>query len=132
MLRVRAQDSSCFVALCNAVGGQDELIFDGHSVVIDDEGEVLARARGFGEELLVIDIDPVASVGRRLRDVRRRALGRERGPVQAVELELAPPRPQTDMRHGVLAARATSSPSSSNTTELPSKISSSCPPTMLQ
>ena len=44
MLRVRARDNSCFVALCNAVGGQDELIFDGHSVVIDDEGEV-RRAR---------------------------------------------------------------------------------------
>ena len=90
MLRVRAQDSSCFVALCNAVGGQDELIFDGHSVVIDDEGEVLARGRGFEEELLVIDIDPAASVGRRLRDVRRRSLGRERGPVQADQVE---PRP---------------------------------------
>ncbi len=46
MLRVRARDNSCFVALCNAVGGQDELIFDGHSVVLDDEGEVLARAAG--------------------------------------------------------------------------------------
>ncbi len=103
MLRVRAQDSSCFVALCNAVGGQDELIFDGHSVVIDDEGEVLARGKGFEEELLVLDIDPVASVGRRLRDVRRRALGRERGPVQADEVELAPPRAQTDVRPGVLA-----------------------------
>ena len=45
MLRVRATDNSCFVALCNAVGGQDELIFDGHSIVLDDEGEVLARAR---------------------------------------------------------------------------------------
>ena len=46
MLKVRALDNSCFVALCNAVGGQDELIFDGHSVVLDDEGEVLARAAG--------------------------------------------------------------------------------------
>ena len=53
MLRVRARDNSCFVALCNAVGGQDELIFDGHSIVLDDEGEVLARGAGFEEELLV-------------------------------------------------------------------------------
>ncbi|MGZ4290928.1 MAG: NAD+ synthase, partial [Gaiellaceae bacterium] len=105
MLRVRAQDSSCFVALCNAVGGQDELIFDGHSVVIDDEGEVLARGRGFEEELLVVDIDPVGSVGRRLRDVRRRSLGRERGPVQADEVKLAPVRSQAEVRHGVLAAQ---------------------------
>jgi NAD+ synthase (glutamine-hydrolysing) len=72
MLRVRARDNACFVALCNAVGGQDELVFDGHSVVIDDEGELVARAPGFEEALLVVDLDPVAAVGRRLRDVRRR------------------------------------------------------------
>ncbi len=62
---MRARDNSCFVALCNAVGGQDELLFDGHSVVIDDEGEVIARAPGFEEALLVVDLDPVAAVGRR-------------------------------------------------------------------
>jgi NAD+ synthase (glutamine-hydrolysing) len=95
MLKVRARDNSCFVALCNAVGGQDELIFDGHSVVLDDEGQVLARAAGFEEELLVVDVDPVAAVGRRLRDVRRRALARERVPVEVEELELAPPRAQS-------------------------------------
>jgi NAD+ synthase (glutamine-hydrolysing) len=78
MLITRARDNSCFVALCNAVGGQDELIFDGHSVVIDDEGDVVARAPGFEEALLVVDIDPEAVIGRRLRDVRRRALERER------------------------------------------------------
>ena len=60
----------------NAVGGQDELIFDGHSCVLDDEGEVLARAPGFEEALLVVDVDPAAAIGRRLRDARRRALAR--------------------------------------------------------
>jgi NAD+ synthase (glutamine-hydrolysing) len=45
------------VALCNAVGGQDELIFDGHSLVLDAQGQVLARACGFEEELLVLDLD---------------------------------------------------------------------------
>jgi NAD+ synthase (glutamine-hydrolysing) len=103
MLKVRATDNSCFVALCNAVGGQDELIFDGHSVVLDDEGEVLARAAGFEEELLVVDLDPVAAVGRRLRDVRRRALARERVEVTATEFELAPPREQTEPAHPELA-----------------------------
>jgi NAD+ synthase (glutamine-hydrolysing) len=103
MLKVRATDNSCFVALCNAVGGQDELIFDGHSVVLDDEGEVLARAAGFEEELLVVDLDPVAAVGRRLRDVRRRALARERVEVTATEFELAPPREQTEAAHPELA-----------------------------
>src|SRR5919204_63553 len=77
MLRVRARDNACFVAFCNAVGGQDELIFDGHSVVLDDEGEVLARAPGFEEALLVVDVDPTTAVARRLRDVRRRALARD-------------------------------------------------------
>ena len=100
MLRVRARDNSCFVALCNAVGGQDELIFDGHSVVIDDDGEVVARAPGFEEALLVVDVDPAATVGRRLRDVRRRSLAREReGRVEVDEVELAPPRAQEAAAH---------------------------------
>src|SRR5579884_3400990 len=87
MFRQRALDNVCFVAFCNTVGGQDELIFDGHSLVLDDEGEVLARAPGFEECLLVADLDPSVVVGRRLRDVRRRALARE--------LPDGPPRPTT-------------------------------------
>jgi NAD+ synthase (glutamine-hydrolysing) len=81
MFATRARDNSCFVAFCNAVGGQDELIFDGNSLVLDEEGRLLARAPGFEEALLVVDIDPADAVGRRLRDVRRRALVRERGSV---------------------------------------------------
>jgi NAD+ synthase (glutamine-hydrolysing) len=84
MFATRARDNACFVAFCNAVGGQDELIFDGHSLVLDEEGHVLARAPGFEEALLVVDIDPADAVGRRLRDVRRRALARERGAVPDV------------------------------------------------
>ena len=89
MLVTRARDNSCFVAFCNAVGGQDELIFDGHSCVLDDEGEVVARAVGFEETLLLVDVEPTAVIGRRLRDVRRRALAREREtapPVQVVRV----------------------------------------------
>ena len=78
MFQTRARDNSCFVAFCNAVGGQDELIFDGHSCVIDDEGVVLARAAGFREELLVVDVEPKAVIARRLSDTRRRALAQER------------------------------------------------------
>src|SRR5690348_10822699 len=78
MLVTRARDNASFVAFCNAVGGQDELIFDGHSCVLDDEGRVVARAPGFEEALLVVDVEPEAVIGRRLRDVRRRALARER------------------------------------------------------
>jgi len=78
MFRARARDMISFVAFCNLVGGQDELVFDGHSVVIDDEGEVIARAAGFEEELLVVEIDPTDVIARRLSDVRKRALARER------------------------------------------------------
>ncbi|MFL5946404.1 MAG: NAD+ synthase [Gaiellaceae bacterium] len=85
MFVTRARDNSCFVAFCNTVGGQDELIFDGHSSVIDDEGTVLARAPGFEEALLVVDVEPKEVIGRRLRDVRRRARGREREQVPPVE-----------------------------------------------
>jgi NAD+ synthase (glutamine-hydrolysing) len=104
MLRVRARDNSCFVALCNAVGGQDELVFDGHSVVIDDEGEVVARAPGFEEALLVVDVEPGAVVGRRLRDVRRRSLARGRDAAPAPDVvELGPLREHADELRGTLA-----------------------------
>src|SRR5213596_4272629 len=79
MFATRARDNACFVTFCNAVGGQDELIFDGHSLVLDEEGHVIARGPAFEEALLVVDVDPADAVGRRLRDVRRRALARERG-----------------------------------------------------
>jgi NAD+ synthase (glutamine-hydrolysing) len=85
MFRTRARDTASFVALCNSVGGQDELVFDGHSFVIDDEGTVLARARGFEEELLLVDIDPSSVVSRRLTDTRRRALAQDRGELGPVE-----------------------------------------------
>jgi NAD+ synthase (glutamine-hydrolysing) len=86
MFVTRARDNFCFVAFCNSVGGQDELIFDGHSCVIDDEGTILARAPGFEEALLVVDVEPKEVIGRRLRDVRRRALARERDETPPVEI----------------------------------------------
>jgi len=76
MLITRARDSSCWIAFVNAVGGQDELVFDGHSLVIDEEGEVVARAPSFEEDLLLVEINPETVVARRLRDARRRALAR--------------------------------------------------------
>jgi NAD+ synthase (glutamine-hydrolysing) len=79
MFRTRARDNNAYVAFCNTVGGQDELIFDGHSCVIDDEGEVLARAPGFEEALLVVDVDLDPVIARRLTDPRRRALATDRG-----------------------------------------------------
>ena len=75
MLITRARDNACWVALVNAVGGQDELIFDGHSVVIDEEGEVVARAPSFEEALLVVDIDASTAIA---PPPRRRAAPRAR------------------------------------------------------
>ncbi|HZT85386.1 MAG TPA: NAD+ synthase [Gaiellaceae bacterium] len=53
----RARESAVRVALCNTVGGQDELVFDGHSLVIEKDGAVLARGPGFEEALLVVDLE---------------------------------------------------------------------------
>ena len=54
MLAERVRANGFPLAFCNLVGGQDELLFDGHSVVLDASGEVLARAPGFEEQLLVV------------------------------------------------------------------------------
>jgi NAD+ synthase (glutamine-hydrolysing) len=104
MLQTRARDNVCYVAFVNAVGAQDELVFDGHSVVLDDEGEVLARAPGFEEVLLVVDVEPEEAVGRRLRDVRRRSLESERAAVPDIPVVHAgSPRPVAERIHGSVA-----------------------------
>ncbi len=58
LFAARCVDHGCFLAFCNAVGGQDELVFDGHSLVIAPDGAVLARGKQFEEELLVVDLEP--------------------------------------------------------------------------
>ncbi len=72
MLAQRARDSLCAIAFCALVGGQDELIFDGTSVVLDHAGTPVARAAQFEEELLIADIDAQAPLSARLRDTRPR------------------------------------------------------------
>ena len=86
MLVTRARDTSAYLAFCILVGGQDELVFDGHSVVLDDAGTVVARAPGFREHLLVVDVAPELAIGRRLRDARRRELERSRETIPSVEV----------------------------------------------
>ena len=68
----------CFVAFCNSVGGQDELLFDGNSLVLDEEGQCSRGGRASRRRSLVVDIEPADAIRRRLRDVRRRALARDR------------------------------------------------------
>jgi NAD+ synthase (glutamine-hydrolysing) len=72
MLIQRARDNLCAVAFCNLVGGQDELVFDGHSLVVDHEGTVLARAPQFAEALTLCTVDLQAAATARLRDTRLR------------------------------------------------------------
>jgi NAD+ synthase (glutamine-hydrolysing) len=73
MLVQRARDNVAAVLFCNLVGGQDELVFDGASVAIDQDGEIVARAPQFEEALVVCTIDPGAVASSRLRDTRHRA-----------------------------------------------------------
>ncbi|WP_449064324.1 NAD+ synthase [Planomonospora algeriensis] len=60
----RAREAGCALAYANQVGGQDELVFDGDSIVVSASGELVARAARFTEELLVADLDlPEATYG---------------------------------------------------------------------
>ncbi len=80
MLAVRASDYGCYVLLCNLVGGQDELVFDGHSVVFDPEGRLIARAKQFEEDLLLVDLYPEEALIQRLHESRPRKESPERPP----------------------------------------------------
>jgi NAD+ synthase (glutamine-hydrolysing) len=96
MLATRAADNVVYVAFCNLVGGQDELVFDGGSVILDEKGEVVARAGQFVEDLLVADLDLDDVFRQRLHDPRRR---KERaalaaGAVERYSLSSLPPPPQ--------------------------------------
>lgn len=72
MLTTRAVDYACFVVFVNLVGGQDELVFDGGSMIIDANGDIIAQAKIFEEDFLVADINPGESFRRRLFDPRQR------------------------------------------------------------
>jgi NAD+ synthase (glutamine-hydrolysing) len=85
MIATRAMDSRAFMAWVNLVGGQDELVFDGNSLVFGPEGDLIARAGSFSEELLVADLDIGSVFGERLHDTRLRR--EAQGPIH-VELEV--------------------------------------------
>jgi NAD+ synthase (glutamine-hydrolysing) len=76
LVRRRAADTDAVLAYVNMVGGQDELVFDGDSIVVSAGGEVLARAPQFEEHLLVVDLD-LPEAGQRIHDsaVERLVLG---------------------------------------------------------
>lgn len=72
MLSTRASDYSTIVAFVNLVGGQDELVFDGNSMILDQRGELLLQGKAFEEDLLVLDLNLDSVWLQRLHDPRRR------------------------------------------------------------
>jgi NAD+ synthase (glutamine-hydrolysing) len=77
MVSQRARDNLAAVAFCALYGGQDELVFDGHSFVVDHDGQIIARSPQFEEDFLVCDVDIEAAGAARLRDTRQRPAARE-------------------------------------------------------
>jgi len=89
MLATRAGDYGVFVCYTNQVGGQDELVFDGGSMVLSPVGELIAQAAMFEEELLVCDLDLEEAFKTHLHDPRRRLEGAA-ADVRRVALSEAP------------------------------------------
>jgi NAD+ synthase (glutamine-hydrolysing) len=75
MLATRAADNVAVVVFCNLVGGQDELVFDGSSVIFDERGNLLARGKSFVEDLVLAEVNVGNVFRQRLRDPRRRKDG---------------------------------------------------------
>jgi len=88
MVGDRAADYGAFVAWVNTVGGQDELVFDGNSVVFGPHGQVLAHAASFVDELLVCDIEPDSAGHRPTETIRREAEGAERLELELIEVSI--------------------------------------------
>lgn len=72
MLSTRAEDNGVIVAYVNTVGGQDELVFDGNSMIISEEGTLLGKAPSFEENLMVLTLHPENVFNERIHDPRRR------------------------------------------------------------
>jgi len=75
MLATRARDHGVIVTYTNLVGGQDELVFDGNSLILDQAGEVILRGKAFDEDLLVADLNVEAVARARLSGGRKKWVG---------------------------------------------------------
>jgi len=104
MVATRAADDVVCLAFINMVGGQDELVFDGGSVIVNERGEVIARGRQFEEEMVTADLDLHAVFRARLQDSRRRKDALEQK-ATAPRIALTPvPRPRSP--HAIAPALA--------------------------
>jgi NAD+ synthase (glutamine-hydrolysing) len=90
MLIQRARDNLTSILFSNLVGGQDELVFDGHSLAIDHDGHVIARAPQFEESLTICTVDPGGVGAARLRDPRHRGAVRAERGAAGIEVDALP------------------------------------------
>ena len=101
MLATRAADNVVIVAYNNLVGGQDELVFDGGSMVLDEQGQLITKGKQFEEDLIVADLDVEAVFRTRLRDPRWRKeafqLGQQRHAVKVTLSEAPPAAPKPEL-----------------------------------
>jgi len=88
MISTRASDNAAIVAYCNLVGGQDELVFDGGSMIFDQTGNLIARGKQFEEDLVLADLDMDAVFRMRLHDplFRRDKSANEKKSLKKIEL----------------------------------------------
>jgi NAD+ synthase (glutamine-hydrolysing) len=106
MFGTRASDNQCIVAYCNMVGGQDELIFDGASLIFDPRGEVVARAKPFEEDLLVADLDLDQIFRYRLKEPRiRKQIDAEGAEHKVERVTLSDPPFEKARRRKIVAPR---------------------------
>jgi NAD+ synthase (glutamine-hydrolysing) len=89
MLATRAADASVPLVYVNLVGGQDELVFDGASMVFDEGGHLVSRGRQFAEDLLVVDVEVRPGFRRRLLDPRGRVTAPPLPEVRVTEAQLS-------------------------------------------
>jgi len=93
MVATRATDNIVNIVYLNMVGGQDELVFDGNSIVVNEKGKVIARCLPFTEDNLVFDIDPSTASAARLKDTRfnnqKNRLNDGFAPIEKVDLATA-------------------------------------------
>lgn len=89
LISSRSADNSCAIVYVNQVGGQDELIFDGGSVIFDHEGRLLARSPQFVEDISVVDLDIKATYRKRRIDPRGQLVPTPALPVKTLNEETA-------------------------------------------
>ena len=124
MLSTRAADNGVIVAYLNMVGGQDELVFDGDSMVFNEQGTMIARAKQFEEDMLIVDLDTASVFRSRLHDPRRRKVRLEnvQEEVPIIPVDTRPLSLPTVNNHVVLGAPQRIEPKMSHLQEVYSAL----------